>query len=87
MVRARPIGATRQGLGACRRPLLNFGGVRYLSGTLLARLIRLRNWIGAGAGFDRGVGRLLRDLLRISGPDRAFDDCAGKAEALGRLVR
>ena len=73
----------------CPRLLLNLGGVRYTSDALLGRLARLREELDRRGGELRlcGLDPLLRDLLRISGQDRVFDDCADEAEALGLLVR
>jgi anti-sigma B factor antagonist len=71
-----------------RELLLNLRGVRYLSGELLEAL----------AGFRKGPGRrdtrvglcgldpLIRDLLRASHLDEAFDISADEAEALGLLI-
>jgi anti-anti-sigma factor len=73
----------------CVRLLLNFSGVRYTSDALLDGLAQLREELDRRGGEVQlcGVDPLLRDLLRFSGLDRAFDDCADEAQALGLLVR
>jgi anti-anti-sigma factor len=70
------------------RFLLNFDRVRYLSGSVLARLARLQNQA------DRVHGRidlcrldpLLQDMLRICHMDKIFDVYADEAEALGLII-
>jgi anti-anti-sigma factor len=73
----------------CARLLLNFGGVRYLSSGMLAALAGLQEEVSRRGGRVQlcGLDPLLRDLLRFSGLDWVFDDCADEAEALGLLVR
>jgi anti-anti-sigma regulatory factor len=67
------------------RLLLNFSGVRYLSGAMLGRLDCLQQNLVPARGSIQlcGMEQLLRDVLRIKHLDRAFDVFADEAEALG----
>jgi anti-sigma B factor antagonist len=67
------------------RLLLNFSGVKYLSGVLLGRLVRLQKQADAARCRIRlcGLDPLLRDVLRITHLDLIFDIRGDEAEALG----
>jgi anti-anti-sigma regulatory factor len=72
-----------------RRLVLNFTGVKYLSGLLLGRLVKLQKQA------DRvrcriqfcGLDPLLWDVLRVTYLDLIFDVLGNEAEALGLAVR
>src|SRR4051812_48471861 len=68
-----------------RRLLLNLHGVRYLSSDVLGTLAALHRVVGPERGRIQlcGLDPLLRDLLRITRLDEAFDVYADEAEALG----
>jgi anti-sigma B factor antagonist len=67
------------------RLVLNFDGVKYVSGGMLGELVALQEDLERRGGhlLICGLDPLMRDLLRISHLDRIFDVCIGEAEALG----
>jgi anti-anti-sigma factor len=67
------------------RFLLNFSGVRHLSGAVLGRLARLWRRVEPARGRVQlcGLDPLLRDMVRISHLDQVFEVFADEAEALG----
>jgi anti-anti-sigma factor len=70
------------------RLVLNFDGVKYVSGGMLGELVALQEDLERRGGHLVlcGLDPLLRDLLRISHLDRIFDVSIGEADALGFLA-
>jgi anti-anti-sigma factor len=70
------------------RLVLNLGGVRYLSSTVLGKLARLEKQLEPRRGRIQlcGLDPLLRDMLRITHLDGVIDVCSDEAEALGLLI-
>jgi anti-anti-sigma factor len=71
------------------RLVVNFGGARYLSSDVLAKLVRLAKQAEPAYGRIQlcELDPLLRDMLRITGLDEMFDLCGNEAEALGLIIR
>jgi anti-sigma B factor antagonist len=70
------------------RLVLNFRGVRYVSSSMLDKLVRFQKEVARRGGCLRicGLDPLLRDLLRACHLDPVFDICADEAEALGLIL-
>jgi anti-anti-sigma factor len=70
------------------RLVVNLGGVRYLSSTVLAKLAWLAKQIEPVGGRIQlcGLDPLLRDMLRITHLDGVFDVCGDETEALGLII-
>jgi anti-anti-sigma factor len=71
------------------RLLINLGGVRYLSSTMLAQLAWLGRRVQPIGGQIQlcGLNPLLRDMVRVSHLDGVLDVCEDEAEALGLIIR
>ena len=71
------------------RLLINLGGVRYLSSSMLAQLA----WLGKRAQSIGGqiqlcgLDPLLRDMVRIAHLSGVLEVCEDEAEALGLIIR
>jgi anti-anti-sigma factor len=74
--------------GGYTKLVLNFRGVRYLSGAVLGRLAALQEKIGPARGPIQicGLDQLGRDVLRITKLERVFDVCDDEAGALGLIL-
>jgi anti-sigma B factor antagonist len=70
------------------RLLLNFAGVRYVSGAMLGRLVALQQRLGRVRGRIQlcGLDSLVRDVLRITQLERGFDLYDDEAQALGLIL-
>lgn len=71
--------------GGHARLVVNFAGVCFISGEVLGILAGLQRQVEAARGSIAlcGLEPLLRDMVRITRLDRAFDVCGDEAEALG----
>jgi anti-anti-sigma factor len=74
--------------GGHTRLVVNFAGVRYISSEVLGILAALQRRAEAARGGIAlcGLDPLLRDMVRITRLDRAFDVCGDEAEALGLML-
>jgi anti-anti-sigma regulatory factor len=75
--------------GGYSRLLLNFSGLKYVSGALLGRLTRLQQQAAAVRCRIQlcGLDPLLREVLRITHLDLVFDVRGNEAEALGPALQ
>jgi anti-sigma B factor antagonist len=69
------------------RVVVNFAGVRYISGEVLGILAGLQRRLEAAQGGIAlcGLEPLLRDMVRITRLDRVFDVYSDEGEALGLI--
>jgi anti-anti-sigma factor len=71
------------------RLLINLGGLRYVSSTMLAQFAWLARRVQPIGGQIQlcGLSPLLRDMMRASHLDGVLDVCEDEAQALGLIIR